>query len=154
MRRSPWRCWARSEGCIAGTPFPGRRLRGARGCRAPSQEITEGARWLCRAHRRMAKTFLAELKAEGDTSGYTVLTDFIRDWRERVGAHAPTRQRSGRAVGDVYDYVVFVNREFAPRLNREHSEFRWFKPKQLPSRFNAPTWVAIKKGLLEKVARH
>lgn len=64
------------------------------------------------------------------------------------------RQRSGRTVRDMHYYVVLANREFAPRLNREHSEFRWFKPKQLPSRFNAPTWVAIKRGLLEKVARH
>jgi 8-oxo-dGTP diphosphatase len=43
---------------------------------------------------------------------------------------------------------------FAPRLNREHSDFRWFKAKNLPSKFNEPTWVAIKNGLLDKVARH
>lgn len=64
------------------------------------------------------------------------------------------RQRSGRVMRDMHYFVVLANREFAPRLNREHSAFRWFKPKQLPSRFNAPTWVAIKRGLLEKAARH
>jgi 8-oxo-dGTP diphosphatase len=64
------------------------------------------------------------------------------------------RQRSGRVVRDMHYYIMHANREFAPRLNKEHSEFRWFKPKQLPSRFNGPTWVAVKKGLLEKVARH
>src|SRR5574337_758218 len=41
--------------------------------------------------RRTAKALLAELKAQGYTGGYTVLTDFIRDWRLGAGANAPTR---------------------------------------------------------------
>jgi hypothetical protein len=51
-------------------------------------------------------------------------------------------------------FVIKADREFSPRLNREHSDFRWFTAKQLPSRFNGPTSIAIKKGLLEKAASH
>src|SRR5574338_767347 len=41
--------------------------------------------------RRTAKALFAELKAQGYGGGYTVLTDFIRHWREQAGANAPTR---------------------------------------------------------------
>ena len=41
--------------------------------------------------RRTAKALYAELKAQGYVGGYTVLTDFIRQWREQAGANAPTR---------------------------------------------------------------
>ena len=41
--------------------------------------------------RRTAKALHAELRAQGYSGGYTVLTDFIRSWRERAGANAPTR---------------------------------------------------------------
>ena len=64
------------------------------------------------------------------------------------------RLRSGQAERDMHYYVVKAEREFSPRLNREHSDFRWFTAKQLPSRFNGPTSIAIKKGLLEKAASH
>lgn len=75
--------------------------------------------------------------------------------RHLAKLHTATRRlRSGDAERDMHYYVIKAEREFSPRLNREHSDFRWFKAEQLPSRFNQPTWVAIKKGLLEKVARH
>ncbi len=64
------------------------------------------------------------------------------------------RLRSGQDEREMYFYVIKAEREFSPRLNREHSDFRWFKAKQLPSKFNSPTWIAIKKGLLEKAASH
>lgn len=51
-------------------------------------------------------------------------------------------------------FVLQADREFSPRLNGEHSDFGWFKAKQLPSRFNGPTSIAIKKDLLEQVASH
>ena len=41
--------------------------------------------------RRTAKALYAELKSQGYAGGYTVLTDFIRHWREQAGANAPTR---------------------------------------------------------------
>ena len=41
--------------------------------------------------RRTALALLAEIKAKGYTGGYTVLSDFIRDWREQAGANSPTR---------------------------------------------------------------
>ena len=75
--------------------------------------------------------------------------------RHLTKLHTATRTlHSGDAERDMHYYVIKAEREFSPRLNREHSDFGWFKAKQLPSRFNEPTWVAIKKGLLEKVARH
>ncbi len=41
--------------------------------------------------RRTAKALLVELKAKGFSGGYTVLTDFIRNWREQQTANTPTR---------------------------------------------------------------
>ena len=64
------------------------------------------------------------------------------------------RLRSRQDERDLHYFVVKADREFTPRLNREHCDFRWFKAKQLPARFNSPTSLAIKKGLLEKAARH
>ncbi|HSD37505.1 MAG TPA: NUDIX hydrolase [Rhodocyclaceae bacterium] len=63
------------------------------------------------------------------------------------------RLQSGQLERDMHYFVIEAAREFTPRLNREHSDFRWFKAKQLPSKFNQPTLLAIKQGLLEKVAR-
>lgn len=67
--------------------------------------------------------------------------------------HTITRKlRSGQDERDMHYYVIKADREFSPRLNREHSDFRWFKTKQLPSKFNAPTSIAVKLGLLKKAA--
>jgi transposase len=41
--------------------------------------------------RRTAKALHAEINAQGYAGGYTVLTDFIRNWRQQAGANAPTR---------------------------------------------------------------
>jgi transposase len=41
--------------------------------------------------RRTAKALYAELKVQGYSGGYTVLTDFIRQWRQRVSANVSTR---------------------------------------------------------------
>jgi transposase len=41
--------------------------------------------------RRTAKALYAELKAQGYSGGYTVLTDFIRAWRQRASAKVSTR---------------------------------------------------------------
>jgi 8-oxo-dGTP diphosphatase len=62
------------------------------------------------------------------------------------------RLGSGNDERDMHYFVIKADREFSPRLNREHSDFRWFKAKQLPSKFNGPTSIAIKKGLLDKAA--
>lgn len=75
--------------------------------------------------------------------------------RQLAKLHTMTRKHhSGSAERDMYYYVIKAPREFSPRLNHEHSDFGWFKAKQLPTRFNTATKVAIKTGLLEKVARH
>ena len=41
--------------------------------------------------RRTAHAMLAQLKAQGFEGGYTILTDFIRDWRHRKGTNDPGR---------------------------------------------------------------
>ena len=41
--------------------------------------------------RRTAELMNAELNAQGYMGGYTILTDFIRDWRAQESANAPTR---------------------------------------------------------------
>ena len=75
--------------------------------------------------------------------------------RRLTKAHTLTcRCRSGRDERDMHYFVIKADWEFSPRLNREHSDFRWFSAKQLPSRFNGPTSIAIKKGLLEMAASH
>lgn len=52
---------------------------------------------------------------------------------------------------DMHYYLLRVSQEIAPRLNREHSNFRWFKRGSLPEKFNRPTTAAIKRGLLKKL---
>ena len=51
---------------------------------------------------------------------------------------------------ELHYYLLEVDRELTPRLNREHSRYGWFKRRSLPSKFNQPTTVAIKQGLLKK----
>ena len=41
--------------------------------------------------RRTALALHTEIKAQGYTGGYTVVSDFIRHWREEAGANSPTR---------------------------------------------------------------
>lgn len=41
--------------------------------------------------RRTGLALMVELKAQGYTGGYTAVTDFIRAWRESVGANVSTR---------------------------------------------------------------
>lgn len=52
---------------------------------------------------------------------------------------------------ELHYYLLEVERELVPRLNREHSNYGWFNRRSLPSKFNLPTTVAIKQGLLNKV---
>lgn len=51
---------------------------------------------------------------------------------------------------ELHYFLLEVERELSPRLNREHSRYGWFKRRELPSRLNLPTDVAIKRGLLKK----
>lgn len=75
--------------------------------------------------------------------------------RHLAKLHTMTRRlNSGQVARDMHYYVIKADREFSPRLNHEHSDFRWFTAKQLPSKFNVPTSIAIKKGLLAKAAGH
>jgi 8-oxo-dGTP diphosphatase len=54
------------------------------------------------------------------------------------------------ALRELHYYLLQVDHEFAPRLNHEHSEFRWFKPDKLPHNLNRPSAIAINIGLIQK----
>lgn len=89
-------------------------------------------------------------------------TALLRELAEEAGLRIKPKQlvKLGRVSGegrrgnknrDLHYYLLKLEREVRPRLNQEHSDFRWFNRQSLPSRFNRPTMVAIKQGLLNKV---
>ncbi len=47
-------------------------------------------------------------------------------------------------------YLLRLHSEFVPTLNHEHSSYRWFRHNKLPTRFNRPTAIALKLGILAK----
>lgn len=86
----------------------------------------------------------------------------MRELVEEAGLRVKEKQlvKLGRVSGgrsrnagerDMHYFLLRLDQEIAPRLNREHSSFRWFKPHSLPARFNRPTITAIKQGLLDKI---
>ncbi len=84
----------------------------------------------------------------------------VRELAEEAGLQVKAKQlRKLRRVApvknagnrDLHYYLLKIEREVAPQLNREHSHYGWFKRDELPVMFNFPTTVAIKKGLLHNV---
>lgn len=55
------------------------------------------------------------------------------------------------ALRELHYFLLLTEREIEPRLNGEHSEFRWFKPGKLPRSVNRPTAIALNIGLIQKV---
>jgi 8-oxo-dGTP diphosphatase len=49
---------------------------------------------------------------------------------------------------ELHYFLLEVDDELAPRLNREHSRYGWFHRRRLPSKFNLPTSIAVERGLL------
>jgi 8-oxo-dGTP diphosphatase len=93
--------------------------------------------------------------------GESPRTALLRELVEEAGLRVKEKQlvklgqgrhRSGDR--ELHYYLLRLEREVAPRLNREHSNFGWFKPGRLPARFNRPTTIAIKKGLLGSLRQH
>ncbi len=101
--------------------FGGRIDRGEGPCRALLRELAE------EAGLRVKAKHLSKLR------------------RVPAGGH---KRATGR---ELHYYVLSVEHELAPRLNREHSSFGWFKRNRLPARFNLPTTVAIEQGLLNRI---
>lgn len=66
-----------------------------------------------------------------------------------------TRVEASKSQGgggrDLHYFVLTLEHELVPRLNREHSRYRWFEANCLPVKFNFPTTVAIERGLLSQV---
>ena len=54
------------------------------------------------------------------------------------------------ALRELHYFLLRTDSEFEPRLNHEHSEFRWFKANSLPHNLNRPTAIAINIGLIQK----
>lgn len=54
------------------------------------------------------------------------------------------------ALRELHYFLLLTDREIEPRLNEEHSEFRWFKPSKLPRSVNRPTAIALNIGLIQK----
>lgn len=54
------------------------------------------------------------------------------------------------ALRELHYFLLVTDREIAPTLNHEHSEFRWFAPDKLPHKLNRPTAIAINIGLIQK----
>ena len=54
------------------------------------------------------------------------------------------------ALRELHYFLLLADHEFEPRLNHEHSEFRWVKPHNLPHNLNRPSAIAINIGLIQK----
>ncbi|MBS4098149.1 MAG: NUDIX hydrolase [Sulfuricella sp.] len=55
------------------------------------------------------------------------------------------------ALRELHYFLLLTDREIEPRLNHEHSEYRWFLPAKLPHKVNRPTAIALNIGLIQKV---
>lgn len=114
-----------------------------------SSKVNKGGAWNLFGGRvdRGERPKEALARELGEEAGLTVKP------RHLAKLHTVTlRFHASQIERDMHYYVIKAEREFSPRLNREHSDFRWFSAKQLPSRFNGPTSIAIKRGLLQKAA--
>ncbi len=69
----------------------------------------------------------------------------------KLSCVAGGKNHKNLAERELHYYLLTVAREVVPKLNREHSCYRWFKRNHLPANFNLPTTVAIKQGLLKSV---
>lgn len=54
------------------------------------------------------------------------------------------------ALRELHYFLLLTEREIEPRLNEEHSEYRWFHPDKLPHKVNRPTAIALNIGLIQK----
>lgn len=55
-----------------------------------------------------------------------------------------------QSVRYLHYFLYCLDRTFVPRLNFEHSDFRWCARDKLPRRFNRPTALAINSGILDQ----
>ena len=54
------------------------------------------------------------------------------------------------AERDLHFFLVLCDDLFQPKLNDEHSEFRWFRKDHLPLSINRATAIAVENGLVKK----
>ncbi len=89
---------------------------------------------------------LRELAEEAD------LRPSSRDLLQFGGISGAAIQELGyvEALRELHYFLLLTDREIEPRLNYEHSEFRWFKPDKMPHSVNRPTAIALNIGLIQK----
>ena len=59
--------------------------------------------------------------------------------------------RSRQLERDMHYFVIRANREFSPRLNHEHSDFRWFRPSNYRPNSTVPSRLPSKKACSKKL---
>src|SRR3546814_17062134 len=72
---------------------------------------------------------------------------------DKLGRVAGVKKSKRAGDRELHYYLLKVDKEVAPRLNREHSDYRWLKHKRLHGKYNLPTAVAIECGWLKNVTR-
>lgn len=56
----------------------------------------------------------------------------------------------GPSLRNMHYYLLCLDASFVPTLNFEHSDYHWYAPDALPRRFNRPTILAIRAGILQQ----
>lgn len=95
-------------------------------------------------------------------AGESPLQAALRELREESGIRASagklrkldTRsvrcRNSASGLRQMHFYLLTAGKEVSPKLNREHSDYRWFRSGTLPPLVNRPTQVALRGGLLKR----
>lgn len=72
----------------------------------------------------------------------------------KVGKTKLLDPRRVNGVRELHYYLLTTKRKPKPRLNREHSEFAWFNYRDLPSKTNRPTQIAIARGIFKESLKY
>ena len=53
---------------------------------------------------------------------------------------------------ELHFFLLTADKELTPRLNKEHTNYGWFRAGSIPSTVNRPTDIALRNGLLAECA--
>ncbi len=67
-----------------------------------------------------------------------------------IGEAAVPRVGYVRGLRELHYFLMVTEEEIEPKLDWEHSEYRWFKYSALPHAVNRPTAVALTIGMVQK----
>jgi len=91
----------------------------------------------------------ALMRELAEETGFDVAGNDLVEFGAATGADVPDFGYV-EALRELHYFLLLTDREIEPRLNEEHSEFRWFKPGKLPRSVNRPTEIAVSIGLIQK----